>query len=147
MPIQLQPQLFRVVSKNNAPKVRHFENNSVLNFTVVPVYSKDADKEQTLWIQCAVWGTKNVEKWATNIEHNDILLIAGSFEICPNPKSTDDNRLMGYPSLNADAFSMRKVQPVALPKPGDTQPTQATEEVVAAKIAASSSDELDEIPF
>jgi single-stranded DNA-binding protein len=139
MSFQLQPQLFRVVAKTQAPEMRSLGSNKVLNFTLVPYYSKD--NEVTPWIKGELWN-KDAEKWENNLNHADVLLLSGSLYLGENKNSTDDTKLMPYFNLRIDGYSMKKVT-VEKVVAANQEPTPATEDVIAARIAASDEDDLD----
>lgn len=142
MPVDISNQLFRVVAKAQAPEYKQVGGSSLLTFTVVPNWVVQ-DKEATIWYKAELW-SKDADKFVNQIEHNDTLLLSGSLSIRPNVNSTDDNKLMPYFSIRVNGYSMKKVQ-VQKFEQSDSTPTQATEDIIAAKIAASSEDES--IPF
>jgi hypothetical protein len=141
MPIDIQSQLFRVVAKSQAPEHKQVGGSSLLEFTMVPYWTVK-DKEATIWYKGQLWN-KDADKFVGQIEHNDVLLISGSLNITPNTKSTDEVKLMPYFSIRINGYSLKKVDVQKFEQSGST-PTQATEDIIAAKIAASSE---DEIPF
>jgi single-stranded DNA-binding protein len=141
MTIKLETQLFRVVAKTQQPELKVFGSNKVLNFTLVPIYSKDG--EATPWIKGELWN-KDAEKWENNLHHSDVLMLSGSLTINDNKNSTEETKLMPYFNLRIDGFNMRKVT-VEKTVASNQEATQATEDVIAARIAANSDDE-DSVP-
>jgi hypothetical protein len=142
---QLAPALYRVIAKSQAPEFKQVGGKSLLTFTIVPDWVPD--KEAKVFYKAQLWG-KDADKWNGNLENADVIFAGGTEVITENVKSVLEGdekvRYFPYIAINLDGYSMKKVQIQKLDS--NATPTQATEDIIAAKIAASSEEE-DQMPF
>ena len=141
----LETQLYRVISSKGGSPVPITSDmvgsTPCLSFTVVPYWTKE--KEAKVYYKAQIWGEKDVDKWEGAIAHGNTLLLNGSLEITPNKNSTDEVKLMPWFNIRVNSFGLKKVE---VQKLEPTEATAATEDVIAARIAATTEADSDVVP-